>query len=152
MKQFIVLIMALLFTAIIGCDGDGDSSEVPPPAPGYVPGTGTEEEDDGDGAVRFWMPLLDVGGNVPPGTHFIGGANPPEAGTLRCVYTWSAPPINLTCWLKQYAGGSGESVHIYGPSPLTVTTHVDGGSWSPYVHNAFSIPVYVSVSVDFLPD
>ena len=58
MKQFIVLIMALLFTAIIGCDGDGDSSEVPPPAPGYVPGTGTEEEDDGDGAVRFWMPLL----------------------------------------------------------------------------------------------
>ena len=145
MKAFLVILLVVPLMLILGCDGDGGGDAV-------VADGGAAETDGDSSSPGTWVMLIETGGTIDPGTNFIGGANPPSPGTLRCVYTWTAPPTNLTCWLQQRSGGTGESAHETGASGLVVTTHVEGGGWSPYITNSFTMPVYVHVAVDFLAD
>ncbi len=147
MKRFIVLIMALLFTVTIGCDGDGDSSEIPPPAPGYVSGTGT-----GGG-------ILERGsGTVPAGPIQVSltSLSVSETGRLEGRLTWSGGPTELSPAFIHIA--TAELEYSKGVSPQYVNMQVtqalldQGHDWVFNVINIEANPAEVEYRIIFRPN
>ena len=144
MKRFIVLIMALLFTTAIGCDGDG--SEVPPPAPGHVPGTGT------GGGI-----LASGSKTVPAGTQlFLTSFSVSETGTLEGRLTWSGEPDEMSMYI--FHVGSSTSFDTLGSSPLYRNIEVtqamlnQGENFNFAVGNPGVDPVEVEYRIIFRPN
>jgi hypothetical protein len=110
---------------------------------------------EGNGFIQagVWERLLDGEQYLPPmQTDYVGLTNLADrSGTLRCTLTWDMP-THMTCRLQQTGGGSGQSDQVTGPSPVTVSTHVDGGIWRPVVTNESMVPIIFWLRLEFLAD
>ncbi len=79
MKRLVVLLMALLVTGVIGCDGDGGGDAVGSEDPSTdVPDTGPETITLDSGTVE-----IDFGSTT------LSSVTVTEPGTLECRFTWS---------------------------------------------------------------
>ena len=149
MKRLSVLLLALLFVTVIGCDGDGGgTTPPPPPAPGPGPGGGDDDDDDGG-------PVVLDSGSKTIATGSGSGAIPvtaPGAGTIQAVVTWSVGPPQLTAFFK--LSGPQNYGWVNGQSPLTSTTQASaqGQIWSFYIANTPGPQATVNYTITYTPN
>ncbi len=150
MKRLSVLFIALLFVAVIGCDGDdGGTTPAPPPAPGPGPGGGDGNGDGGGGVV-----IGGGGGSAPDGVAtMFATVDIPGAGTVIATVTWSGAPAQLVAFFKKPADATNYG-WVNSGSPMVSTTTAAGAEagWMLYVANTTGTDAVVSVSIVFIAD
>ena len=146
MRFLAVILVALLFAAVGGCNGDGDTT--------------SEDSGDGNGGNGNGgsSTVLLALGDVKLGLGQILAAQfmVTEAGTLKVTVTWSTlDPDRVEIYLEH----EGNLVYLgAGPSGVTKTqtvtaAHVAGGpSWKLYLVDPFANPEFVNYKVEFTPD
>lgn len=144
MRLCIIGTLAVFVAFLVGCNGDGgstDSTPPPPPAPGPGPGGG------GPSVIDSGTEIAPAAGTMGPVTFSV-----PGPGTLSATVSWGAPPPSMLVYFRH--GGPGSIGVVTGSSPLTTATTVAGAGsgWELYVVNMPGPPVNVTYSITFTPD
>jgi hypothetical protein len=141
MKRTLVVLMLLGLVSGIGCDGDGNGSQTP-----------ADQNEDEDLKPEIVLASDSIHTSFS-GERQLCKVFPPEAGTLKGVLIWDAPPDELSVKFIFHETGDELALET-GPSPLLTEVSVSEAwqDWGFYAVGSSGTSKTFSYVVMFQPD